>query len=310
MLQVRVKNIYIHKNKIPIHPPVLKSRYLAVVLAVTLESSRLISTSSVSKTLGNSYNLEVVLSCPVDQPGSQSVDSAGISLVHERDVTITTSASLLELLLALLSRLPVPVTRVDVVGNDLVAELLHGRKDVATSGEVRRAHVGGLLADDVDHGLLELLHLLLQLIGAQTAEVLGVGPCVTGDLVARVVGLLDGGLVVVDTAVQLAGPEECTLRTGLVEDVDQLVSVLARTVIVGEGENTGLGALANDLSSSLAVEDLNGIFNGSGSDIADEQEAAESGDEERLHFRVNMYKNIGRHKEPIIHCGMSLQSWY
>lgn len=273
--------------------------------------------------LTNSDNLEVVLLGPVEQPGSKSVDSAGIGLVHERNVAVATSTSLLELLLALLSRLAVPVTRVNIVGDDLVPELGHGRKNVAAGGEVRRTHVSGLLANDVNHGLLKLLHLLLELVGAQATEVLGVGPGVTGDLVAVLVSLLDGGSVVVNTAVELAGPEECAFGAGLVEGVDELVGVLAWAIIVSEGENAGLGALADDLASGLTVEDLDGVLDGGGGDVADDQEGAESGGDEGLHFGTDIYSEVSRNKEwmdcqeenvwcqgDFIYLDLNIKSWH
>lgn len=200
--------------------------------------------------------------------------------MHEGNVTVSTSTSLLELLQTLLGRLAIPVTRIDIVGDDLVSELLHGGQHVPAGGEVGRAHVGWLLADDVDEGLLHLLHLLLQPVGAETAEVLGVSPGVTGDLVAGVVGLLDGGLLIVDAAVECAGQEEGGLGTGVVEDVDELAGVLSRAVIVGESEDTGSGALADDNTSGLAVEELNWVLDSSAGNGANEQESADSSLEE------------------------------
>lgn len=200
--------------------------------------------------------------------------------MHEGNVTVSTSTSLLELLQTLLGRLAIPVARVDVVGDDLVSQLLHGGQDIAAGSEVGRSHVGGLLADDVDEGLLHLLHLLLQPVGAETTEVLGVSPGVTGDLVARVVGLLDGGLLVVDAAVERAGQEEGGLGTGVVEDVDELAGVLSRAVIVGESKDTGPGALADDNTSGLAVEELNWVLDSSAGNRANEQESADSSLEE------------------------------
>jgi hypothetical protein len=142
-------------------------------------------------------------------------------------VAVTTGTSLLELLLALLSSLSVPIARVNVVGDDLVSELLHGGQHVSASGEIRRSHVGRLLADDIDHGLSEELHFLLQLVGAKTAEVRRVSPGVTGDLVARVVNLLDGGRAVVNAAVEFTSSEEGGFSASVVEDIDELVGVLS-----------------------------------------------------------------------------------
>jgi len=118
--------------------------------------------------------------------------------VHERNVAIATGTSLLEHLLALLGRLAVPVAGVDVVGDHAVAEGLHRGEHVAAGGEVRRAHVGGLHADDVDEGLLEARHLRREVVGREGTEVRGVGPGVRCDLVAGFVRVLEGGLLVVD----------------------------------------------------------------------------------------------------------------
>jgi hypothetical protein len=233
--------------------------------------------------LTNSDELEVVLLGPVDQRRSESLHRAGVGLVHEGNVAVSTSTSLLELLQALLGRLTIPVTRVDIVGDDLVSELLHGGQHVTAGGEVRRSHVGGLLANDVDQGLFHLLHLLLQLVGAETSEILRVSPGVTGDLVTRVVGLLDGSLLVVDAAIKGAGQEEGGLGTSVVEDIDELAGVLSRAVIVSESKDTGSVALADNNTSCLAVEELYWVLNSSAGNGANEQESADSRLEKRLH---------------------------
>lgn len=75
-------------------------------------------------------------------------------------MAITTGTGLLELLLALLRCLVIPVLGIDIIGDDPVAEVLHRRENVAAGGEVGRTHVCGLYADDVHEGLLELGHLL------------------------------------------------------------------------------------------------------------------------------------------------------
>ena len=192
--------------------------------------------------LTNSHQLEVILLGPVDQPGGKRVDSAGVGLVHERDVAVAAGAGLLERLLALLGGLVVPVARVDVVGDDLVVHRLHGRQEGAARLEVRRAHVERLLANQVDEGVLNLGHLAADLRLAHAAHV-AMGPRVRGDLVARRVRLLDRGSLVVDTAVERAGPEEGGLGARLVEDVDQLRRVLVRSIVVGKSEHPGAAAL-------------------------------------------------------------------
>lgn len=115
-------------------------------------------------------------------------------------MAIATGTSLLEYLLALLGRLAVPVTRVDVVGDDAVAQVLHRGEHVAAGGEVRGAHVGGLYADDVDEGLLEASHLRCEVVGGEGTEVRRVRPCVRCDLVAGFVGVLEGALLIVDAS--------------------------------------------------------------------------------------------------------------
>lgn len=71
---------------------------------------------------------------------------------------LTASASVLEILLALLRRSAVPVLRVHVVGDGAVAERGDRRHEVPTSVEVRRPDVGWLDADEVGQGLLKTLH--------------------------------------------------------------------------------------------------------------------------------------------------------
>lgn len=89
---------------------------------------------------------------------------------------VTTCTGLSKLLLALLWRLIVPVARVDVVGDDAVAELLHSWEDVAACGKVGRTHVCWLDADDVDESLFETRHLGCEVISREGAEVRRMGP--------------------------------------------------------------------------------------------------------------------------------------
>lgn len=79
--------------------------------------------------------------------------------MHQRDVAVPACPGGLEFGLALGSGLTVPVAAVDVVGDDIVAEGPHHRGDAAAGLEVRRTHIPGLLAKDVDIGLLQLGHL-------------------------------------------------------------------------------------------------------------------------------------------------------
>lgn len=104
-------------------------------------------------------NLQIVGLRPVDQPRGELISSRRIRLVHQRDVAVAAGAGRRELGLALGGRLTIPVTRVDVVGDDVVAEGLHHGGDAATGLEVRGPHVPGLPAEDVDVRLLQLGHL-------------------------------------------------------------------------------------------------------------------------------------------------------
>lgn len=79
--------------------------------------------------------------------------------MHERDVTVAARTCAGELGLALGNGGAVPVLCVNVVRDDLVAESLHRALHRAAGLEVRGAHVCWLLPQDVDIGLLELLHL-------------------------------------------------------------------------------------------------------------------------------------------------------
>lgn len=80
-------------------------------------------------------------------------------------MSVSGCAGLLELLFALLRRLVVPVTSVHIVGDDGVVHLLHDGQELATGLKIRWAHVLWLLAEDVDEGLLDFLHLALDLSG-------------------------------------------------------------------------------------------------------------------------------------------------
>lgn len=121
--------------------------------------------------LTNRNNLQIVRLSPVDEPVCQGGDSALVSLVHEGDVAVAGGAGLLELLLALLRRLVVPVARVDVVRDHRVVHLLHHAEELPARLQVRRPHVLRLLAHQVHERLLHLLHLALDLRRAHAAHV-------------------------------------------------------------------------------------------------------------------------------------------
>jgi hypothetical protein len=172
----------------------------ALASRLAVRCTALVSSRRVAKALSNSNHLQAIVLGPVDQPRRERVDGRSISLVHEGNMAVATGTSLLELLLALLGRLTVPVLGVDVVGDDAVAQVLHRGEYVAAGGEVGRAHVSWLDADDVDERLLQTRHLGCEVVGGEGAEVRGVGPCVRCDLVAGLVGVLEGALLVVNAA--------------------------------------------------------------------------------------------------------------
>lgn len=72
--------------------------------------------------------------------------------------------------------------------------------------------------------------------------------------------LLHGRGLVVDASVQSSRPEEGGLGAGLVENVDQLGSVLVRAVVVGESEHARLSALGDDNArAGSAGHELDGV---------------------------------------------------
>lgn len=166
----------------------------------TVGSTALVGAATVAKALGNRDKLEAVVLGPVDEPGGKRVDGRGIRLVHETDVAVSACAGLLELLLALLRRLAVPVFAVHVRRDDAVAQVAHRRQHVAARGQVRRAHVRGLHPNDVDESLLEPRHLRRQVVGRQRSKVLRVRPSVRGNLVSGLVGILQCRSLVVDAS--------------------------------------------------------------------------------------------------------------
>ena len=68
-----------------------------------------------------------------------------------------------------------PVEGVDVGLDDVVAELAHGLEDEVVGGEVGRAHVGRVVAEDVRERRFEQLHLRHDARVVEGGEV-GVGP--------------------------------------------------------------------------------------------------------------------------------------
>lgn len=132
-------------------------------------------------------------------PGRQVVDCGGVCLVHERDVSIAAGTSGLKLRLALRHRGTIPVLAIHIVRYDTISKRAHDTGDTTAGLEVGRPHVGWLLAEDIDKGLLELGHLRRELRRRHGPHV-AVRPCVGRDLMAAIVGSLDRCCLVVYAA--------------------------------------------------------------------------------------------------------------
>lgn len=185
---------------------------------------------------------------PVDDERSELSGSGGDSLVHEDNVSVSGGSGLLDAGERRLGGKVVPVLRVDVGLDDAVVVGGHVGLDGPTGGEVWSTHVSWADTNDVYKGLLETLHLGLDLRAGVRAHV-GVRPGVGTDLVAGIESLLDGGSAVVDTAIQSTGDEEGSLGSGSVESVDQLIHVGAWSVIESEGNDTWAVARRDDGTS-------------------------------------------------------------
>lgn len=88
---------------------------------------------------------------------------------------IATGTRLLKPLLGLLGADVVPVSGINVVGDDLVVHRLHRVQELAAGVEIRRPHVGGLDADHVDEGVFDTGHFGADLVGVHGAHSV-VGP--------------------------------------------------------------------------------------------------------------------------------------
>ena len=81
----------------------------------------------------------------------------------------------------------------------------------------------------------------------------------------RLIGLLDSRRLTVDTPIQGTRPEKGRLRSALIEDIDQLAGVLIWAIIVGESNDTGLGALSDDDAGfGGALDDANWVLDWDG----------------------------------------------
>lgn len=118
------------------------------------------------------------------------------------------------------------------------------------TGVVRRAHVGGEVAEHVPEGHLVLDHLIEALGAGDVVQIL-VAPGVTGDLVALVThaqqDVRPGGALIVDPPlVEVDGrDEECGWHAIVVQDVQQLGRVDVRAVVVRDCDGTWLAALGD-----------------------------------------------------------------
>lgn len=141
----------------------------------------------------------------------------------------------------------VVIIGIQVEVRDDVAKLLENILADSVARRVRRTHVRRVLADDVANGHLVLDHLIVDLSLSDPGKIL-VGPSVGSNLVT--IGnhaaddstplLINGTLSKVDTS-----NEEGGLETGSSELVQDLVSVNVWTIIVSDGNGSGLAARIN-----------------------------------------------------------------
>jgi hypothetical protein len=168
--------------------------------------------------------------------------------------------------LDLVGRVLVVVVGVDIEVDDVVTERSHIGLALTSAAGVRRAHVGGDLANNVAESHLVLPHLLLAVDGRDSAEV-QMGPCVGRELMALGVHALEHGrelwgdinLALVDV---VASDEESGLCVVLFHEVQDVGSKdLLWTVIVGESNSSGCNAVVNTLAAVGNVSKL-GASNG------------------------------------------------
>ena len=125
--------------------------------------------------LTNSNELEVVVLGPVDQPRGELVHCGVVRLVHEGDVAVPAGTGGHEGGFAPVGGSSVPILRINIVGDDLVAHGLEDRERLARRVKVRRPNVRRLLADEVDERILDLGDLGADPVLGQAAQC-GVGP--------------------------------------------------------------------------------------------------------------------------------------
>lgn len=144
----------------------------------------------------------------------------------------------------------VVVVGVNIEVSDVVAEVSHVllATRLSCAAGVRRAHVGGNLADDVAEGHLVLDHLVLAIRGRDSAHI-QVSPGVGSDVVALGIHALDdtgklrGGVdfTLVDV---VASDEECSLSVVCLEDIEDVSGVvLLWAIVVGQSDCARLDAV-------------------------------------------------------------------
>lgn len=165
--------------------------------------------------------------------------------MHQNDVAVPRSPGLLNGLLALRGRSVVPVLRVDVPGDDVVAQLRERGLGAPAHVAIGRTHVVWLDAQYVRERVVDLRHLGFDLVGLHVCEVI-VRPGVRGDLVPGVVRGLETRGAVVDALIESARDEEGCFGARRIQLVDKILLVLVRPVVECQRYNAGLRAPLDD----------------------------------------------------------------
>jgi hypothetical protein len=157
----------------------------------------------------------------------------------------------------------VVVVRVNVEVSNVVPEIGHGlfASRGGSAAGIRGAHVCREETENIAHGHLKFPHLVFPLHCGDSAQV-QMRPRMAGDLMAFSVHTLDGGhvgwggvdLALVDVG---ASDEECSLSAILLEEIQDMVSVvLVRAVVECKGNGAGLLARVDTGSSVRNRADL------------------------------------------------------
>ena len=145
------------------------------------------------------------------------------------------------------------ILRVQVKVGSVVPQRLHvgvASRHIVALG-IRRSHVGRILADHVGDGSFVLDHLLLPHVGRNAGQAV-VRPGMRGDL-----------MTFVDHALQQVGPGSCGVdatfpqvvsrdveggrESILFEEVQEFRGVNIRAIVIGQGDDVGLGAAVDVL---------------------------------------------------------------